>query len=101
MKSANLLRYPYSSSLRRTLMYAALLGISGASHLGAFNQSAQRVLFSELVCRRGPARTDSPGDLLTYAHPEIAFSAFAQSASSFQLSANTMKGAGNELSAEC
>jgi hypothetical protein len=101
MKSANLLRYPHPSSLRRTLMYTSLLGISGGLHLDALGQPAQWVLFSELVCRRGPAATDSPGDLLTYAHPEIAFSAFALSSISFQLSANTMKGAGNEPSAEC
>jgi hypothetical protein len=54
MKSANLpfarlmalskvegLRYPHSSSLRRTSVYASLLGISGALHLDVFDQPAQ------------------------------------------------------------
>jgi hypothetical protein len=31
-------RYPHSKSLRRTLMYASLLGISGALHLDVFDQ---------------------------------------------------------------
>jgi len=49
MKNANLLRYPYSSSLRRTSMYASLLGISGALHLAVFDQPAQWLFFSDLL----------------------------------------------------
>jgi hypothetical protein len=42
MKNAHLRRYVHSSSLRRTFMYAALLGISIALHLDVFDQPAQR-----------------------------------------------------------
>ena len=49
MKYANLLRYPHSSSLRRTSVYASLLGISGALHLDVFDQPAQEVFFSGLL----------------------------------------------------
>jgi len=38
----------HSSSLRRASMYASLLGISGALHLGVFDQPAWQVLFSDL-----------------------------------------------------
>jgi hypothetical protein len=38
LKNAHLLRYPHSSSLRRTSMYASLFGISGALHLAVFEQ---------------------------------------------------------------
>ena len=38
LKNAHLLRFPYPSSLRRTFMYASFLGISGALHLGIFEQ---------------------------------------------------------------
>jgi len=40
LKNAHLRRYPYSSSLRRTSMYASILGISDASHLDLFDQPA-------------------------------------------------------------
>jgi hypothetical protein len=33
--------YPHSSSLRRTDLYASLLGISGALHLDVFDQPAK------------------------------------------------------------
>ena len=49
MKNANLRRYLHSSSLQRTSMYASLLGISGALHLGVFDQPAWQVLFSNLL----------------------------------------------------
>jgi hypothetical protein len=49
MKNAHLRRYLHSSSLRRTSMYASLLGISGALHLGVFDQPAWQVLFSNLL----------------------------------------------------
>ena len=41
LSKAEGLRYPHSSSLRRTSMYASLLGISGALHLDVFDQPAQ------------------------------------------------------------
>ena len=49
MKDANLLRYPHSSSLRRTSMYASLLGISGALHLDVFDQPVQAAFYSGLL----------------------------------------------------
>jgi hypothetical protein len=49
MKNANLLRYPHSSSLRRTSMYASFLGISGALHLDVFDQPSAWVFFGERV----------------------------------------------------
>jgi hypothetical protein len=41
LKNAYLLRSPHPSSLRRTSEYASLLGISGALHLGIFDQPAK------------------------------------------------------------
>jgi hypothetical protein len=38
LKNAHLLRFPHPSSLRRTSKYASLLRISGALHLGIFEQ---------------------------------------------------------------
>ena len=38
LKNAHLLRFPHPSSLRRTFKYASLLRISGALHLGIFEQ---------------------------------------------------------------
>jgi hypothetical protein len=52
MKNANLLRYPHSSSLRRTSMYASLLGISGALHLDVFDQPAQPIFFTDLLGKK-------------------------------------------------
>jgi hypothetical protein len=47
MKNVHLQRYPYSSALRRTSLYASLLGISGALHLDVFDQPAEQVFFSD------------------------------------------------------
>jgi hypothetical protein len=41
LKNAHLRRCPRPSSLRRTILYASLLGISGALHLGIFQQPAE------------------------------------------------------------
>jgi hypothetical protein len=65
MKNAHLRRYPHSSSLRRTSVYASFLGIcpqkartphplggspvSGALHLGIFDQPAEQVYFNKLM----------------------------------------------------
>jgi hypothetical protein len=38
LKNAHLLRFPYPLSLRRTSKYASFLRISGALHLGIFEQ---------------------------------------------------------------
>ncbi len=38
LKNAHLLRFPQPSSLRRTSKYASFLRISGALHLGIFEQ---------------------------------------------------------------
>jgi hypothetical protein len=38
LKNAHLLRFPHPSSLRRTLKYASFLRVSGALHLGIFEQ---------------------------------------------------------------
>ena len=46
LKNAHLRRYPHSSSLRRTSMYASLLGISDALHLSVFDQPAKQVFCS-------------------------------------------------------
>jgi hypothetical protein len=42
---------PHSSSLRRTSKYASLLRISGALHLGIFEQSEKNDFFSKLLLR--------------------------------------------------
>ena len=42
------LRYPHPSSLRRTSMYASLLGISGALHLDIFHQPFRSWFFDSL-----------------------------------------------------
>jgi hypothetical protein len=49
LKTAHLRRYPHSSSLRRTAMYASLFGISGALHLDVFEHPAKQVFFSNLL----------------------------------------------------
>ena len=38
LKNVHLLRFPHPSSLRRTSKYASFLRISGALHLGIFEQ---------------------------------------------------------------
>ncbi len=49
LKNVHLLRCPYPSSLRRTSKYASLLRISGALHLGIFEQPAEDDFFSNLL----------------------------------------------------
>jgi hypothetical protein len=49
LKNTHLLRFPHPSSLRRTLKYASLLKISGALHLGIFEQSAENNSSSKLL----------------------------------------------------
>jgi hypothetical protein len=49
LKNAHLRRYPHSSLLRRTSMYASLFGISGALHPDVFEQPEQQVFFSNLL----------------------------------------------------
>ena len=51
MKNAHLRRYPHSSSLRRTSVYASLLEISDALHLDVFDQPAKQVFFSNLLLK--------------------------------------------------
>jgi hypothetical protein len=46
LKNAHLLRFPNPSSLRRTSKYAAFLRISGALHIGIFEQPAKNDFFS-------------------------------------------------------
>jgi hypothetical protein len=45
LKNAHLLRFPHPSSLRRTSKYASLLRISGALHLGIFEQPDENDFF--------------------------------------------------------
>jgi len=59
MKNAHLRRYPHSSSLRPTLLYASLFGISDALHLAVFDQPEQQVFFSNLIGRRGSLSTQN------------------------------------------
>ena len=49
LKNAHLLRFPHPSLLRRTSKYASLLRISGALHLGIFEQPAENDFFSNLL----------------------------------------------------
>jgi hypothetical protein len=42
MKNAHLRRFPHPSALRRTFKYASLLRISGALHLGIFDQPEKK-----------------------------------------------------------
>src|SRR4030042_684855 len=49
LKNAHLRRCPHPSSLRRTGMYASLLGISGALYLTVFEQPESGVFFSTLL----------------------------------------------------
>jgi hypothetical protein len=41
LKKTHLRRFPHSSSLQRTFKYVSLLGISGALHLGIFEQPVE------------------------------------------------------------
>jgi hypothetical protein len=45
LKNDHLLRFPHPSSLRRTSKYASLLRISGALHLGIFEQPDENDFF--------------------------------------------------------
>ena len=47
LENAHLRRCPHPSSLRRTSKYASLLRISGALHLGIFEQLAKNEFFSK------------------------------------------------------
>ena len=49
LKKAHLLRFPHLSSLRRTAKYASLLVISGALHLGIFEQPGKNHFLSKLL----------------------------------------------------
>jgi hypothetical protein len=49
MKNAHLLRCSHPSSLRRTFKYASLLRISGALHLGIFDQPVKDDFPSKLL----------------------------------------------------
>ena len=49
LKNAHLRRCPHPSSLRRTSQYASLLRISGALHLGIFEQPKKIDFFSNLL----------------------------------------------------
>jgi hypothetical protein len=61
LKNAHLQRYPHPSSLRRTSKYASLLRISGALHLGIFEQSEKNDFFSKLLGeKRRPGRSPAP-----------------------------------------
>jgi hypothetical protein len=48
LKNAHLRRSPHPSSLRRTSKYASLLRISGALHLGIFEQPMKINFFNDL-----------------------------------------------------
>jgi hypothetical protein len=48
LKNAHLRRFPHPLSLRRTSKYASLLRISGALHLGIFEQPTKIHFFSNL-----------------------------------------------------
>ena len=51
LKNAHLLRFPHPSSLRSTTKYVSLLRVSGALHLGIFEQPVQ---IQQLILRRHP-----------------------------------------------
>jgi len=48
LKNAHLRRSPNPSSLRRTFKYASLLRISGALHLGIFDQPEENEFLNKL-----------------------------------------------------
>jgi hypothetical protein len=52
LKNAHLLRFPHPSSLRRTSEYASLLRISGALHLGIFEQQ-EEINFATVLAKTG------------------------------------------------
>ncbi len=49
MKNAHLRRFPHPSSLRRTSEYASLLSVSGALHLGIFDQPDENHFFTQTL----------------------------------------------------
>ena len=49
LKNAHLRRSPHPSSLQRTSKYASLLRISGALHLGIFDQPEKNEFFNRLL----------------------------------------------------
>jgi hypothetical protein len=49
LKNARLPRSPDPSSLRRTFKYASLLRISGALHLGIFEQPEEKEILNRLL----------------------------------------------------
>ena len=53
LKNVHLRRFPHPSSLRRTSKYVSLLRISGALHLGIFEQPVKINFFSKLIGRAG------------------------------------------------
>jgi hypothetical protein len=54
-ENAHLLRYPHPSSLRRTSMYASLLGISEALYMDIFHQPHRGLFFDSLLVLLGSA----------------------------------------------
>jgi len=48
LKNTHLRRFLHPSSLRRTTKYASLLRISGALHLGIFDQPGRNEFFNSL-----------------------------------------------------
>jgi hypothetical protein len=49
LKNAHLRRSPHPSSLQRTFKYASLLRISGALHLGIFDQPGKSEFFNRIL----------------------------------------------------
>jgi len=49
LENAHLRRSPHPSSLQRTFKYASLLRISGALHLGIFDQPEKNEFFNMLL----------------------------------------------------
>jgi len=72
MKNIHLRRYPHSSSLRRTSMYASLLGISGALHPDVFDQPARQIFLCDLLAFSGLLTLKTGGDRIALSHPVCA-----------------------------
>jgi len=58
LKNTRLRRYPPPSSLRRTIKYTSLLGISEALHPGIFQQPVNRSFFNSLFKGTGVKKRD-------------------------------------------
>ena len=54
LKNAHLRRSPHPSLLQRTFKYASLLRISGALHLGIFDQPEKSEFFNKLFIADNP-----------------------------------------------